>query len=366
MMAYIITLLVSLFLCKYSKKLYIIGFKDKNDISFIYACFPFLLNTVLRYNVGTDYLSYTVFYYNYGGVKTDQVFERLFDLIIKISNYLEWPRFIIISLGIIFCIGIFISIYSMSENKILSIILLMISGLYFYSLTMMRQCVSLVFFILSLNKCIDRKYVQTFCLVLISIGFHTTGFVYLIFYILLFFYEKIFCVIKSKKVKVFILVLAFLSITLFPSIIRETIQRLSLHTGIYDGYFNSIDDAGNTSITHFLFGIVPLIALIVALLFDKNAFKKGNHVFNIFMICAILSAIFTILMPFIPNGERMIFLFSPIGILSVPYFINRIHNKYIRQATLLLCCSLWTLGTIYYFYIGKALMIIPYKNIFFK
>ena len=119
--------------------------KELKLLMYILAVVPFFLVSILRYDVGTDYLKRYVYDYNRmaEGINVEN-FEIGFKLLIQICLiFTKSPNILFIVTSAIILGFIMTTIYKRSKNIILSVIIFFLGGFFFDSLNLVRQYVAM-------------------------------------------------------------------------------------------------------------------------------------------------------------------------------------------------------------------------------
>lgn len=326
------------------------------------AALPFLLITILRFDVGTDYMQYLWGYYNYG-IGESRGKEIAFQFLVDLSHDLNFPFLMITLFGTLVCVLTFLSIYKQSYNIKQSIVLFFLSGYFIYSLTMMRQSAVTALFFVEIMLLLRGKTITALCFSIIGALLHSTGYVYLglcLVFIVLYRYHYF-----DKLLHPYILVaIAGVAIS-FGALLREHLQLITESAETYSGYFGSDQDLQNSSGTFLLYGITPFISFFL-IMKDKgtrlSALYNDRLEYIIFTVCCWLSLVCGLLRPLIPNGERIVFLFEPICILSIPFFCQYSSTK--KKFVYNISCLCLAACTFWYFYVRQSLNMFPYHFIF--
>lgn len=319
--------------------------------------FPFVIVSGLRASdIGMDYQSYTISYYQYGNLASGREWEILGSLIIQIANMLKSPIFIIWFYTIVNCVGTIWWIKRQSINCIYSVLLFFISGFFNWSLNIMRQTTaSIIVFValeLLLKKEVQKKDKLLFLLaILLATMFHKTAAIYLI---LLIFPYGLFV----KNIWRFVYLLLFLPIT--SSLIREVILILSQKLNFYYRYFNNYYDQGTYTGSLIFISIVGLV--IVVLTYKKWIGLEGNK-YVLYASMQYIGLCFALIANIVPNNARITYLFFPITIVALPEFVRLINWKYRKIVVgIVFVCFITFFMNSYVF--GNWGETVPYKWIF--
>lgn len=345
------------------KRNIVYNINPKIGLKFLAASFPFWFITIFRYDVGTDYMQYLYGYY-YEGIGESREKEIVFQSLIDFSHYINFPFFMITLFGTLVCFNTFYLIYKLSPNIKQSVILFFLSGFFFISLCMMRQAASTSLFFIALIFFLRRNYIIYFTITILCYFLHSTGGVYVLLGIIFILFDKIPCLLKLLKPKFLLLVTILIYVC--GNLLRSQLMMLTQSIGIYGGYFGSDQDSQNSSGTFLIFGLTPFISYLLASLNNKgiNDMVSGYRIkYIIFVIISWLSMISGILRSLIPNGERIIFLFEPISIISIPFFVKFTNSRFKRKS-LYMSYLFFAVCVFWYFYYSRALDMFPYHTIF--
>lgn len=290
------------------------------------------LFTALRYNYGTDYLSYFNIFEE--AIEYSSIFSIEFD------NFNSEPFWIIICYlfkpigfyGMIMVITAFFcyTYYSLIVKYVPQkyFWLAVFIYVFFYNIMLIqfsaiRQGLSIAIFINSLKYLVDNKKPTKYIFSILIAGFiHSSAFFMLVFVI--FFIPK---VQKSKSIGYFIL-LSFFILLLFGQLIYNYIpQFLIVFTGDrYIGWFESDIDSMTTIQGSILWTVLIFIVIIYSR-FQSDTIKI------LFYLCSIFFLVYPLtVLAFL--SDRMGYYFAPLCIVVFPYILTTEKNK-IRRALLL-------------------------------
>lgn len=351
------------------EKLKIVIGRKKYEIAWLICMLPPFFVSALRYNVGRDYYTYTVQYFNKVGLGSRKL-EPLFSLLIDLCHaVLKDPQSLIILMAVFFCAIVFRCIYMDSNNILLSVILFFVTGTYYFSLSMMRQMVTFALFLFSLRFFINRKYVVVTISLIMGTLIHSTGYIYILFYFVMLLIKYYYKSLDANKLRLISLIMLMVGFV-FSNVVREQIIKLlDIFGSYYSKYFNSIHDYKNGSITYLALGCIPY-AIALSSKRPKNTIDIYElNKYDTYFWATWMGALLSILLPIIPNGERMVFMFMPVSILSIPYFYDCINfriYKNLKFYYILFCIITITLISIRFFLVEDSLYLLPYQWIWQK
>ncbi len=316
----------------------------------------FLLLTItaaIRYKVGTDYsYTYQKIYYqyinNYSNIRMDIAMKFLYKLIIFLNLHYQWI-FVITSIIINFII--IKAIIKLSENSMISLIIFLAGGFYFFAMNGIRQAIAISLFYYSLIYLKQKNVKKYFIANLIGFLFHSSA---IIFFPLYFFLDK---KIKKKYLLLFSILFILTSSFLTPYLINIILKTK------YALYVNgSTDYVASNSIN--LSTIINFM-IFLCFLFVKPKNKQDKD-YNIYINLHFISLISSIFILHIPLANRIFLSFRHIQIFSVPYLINNIskNKKWFKRIFTILIIILYLL----YFYISVGIQnhdgVLPYQTIY--
>lgn len=363
-MVYITVTLISIMLAyKCPAKIKLNG--KKIDCAWLLiSSFPFFLISAFRYDVGTDYMSYISSYFIYGG-GVGRKSELFSVFILKIAQFMDNPYIIIFIHSAIFCFFVFGAISDQSENRCFSILLISLSGFFFESFNIIRQASATAVFLYSLkylqqDKISKKNIAQYMFGICSAILLHKTAFLYLVF-TCIFYLISCLCRKGTKKLK-FVSIVIILLLPHFIKMLRNILFYLSSYFGYYNKAFYSVYDTGKTS-GSLLVMTIPVFVLALFSDYQENDKKYLLYYSACYsaVFCALIKSI-------IPNGERIIELWLPVEILSIPYFVNRLpgklkNNKLFQRVVYFVIFAVLFSVSIYYYYFSNTVNAFPYQFI---
>lgn len=312
----------------------------------ILSFMPVFLISAFRYNVGTDFKNYEVyFYYVKNGSQLEGI-ERGYWVLTKISSLISEnsSSFFFLS-SLVVCGVVFLAIYQQSFNPPLSIFLFFGTTMYFVSFNGIRQIMASAVLIYSVKFIQKENIFKFFLFIIIATLFHSSAILFLPVY----FVAKI----KINLKRTIMLILAVVvSIPIFDRILIFASSILG-----YSQYFNSKFNTGEFEIWFFL------INLGVLLLF--SLFSNWRDInFQKYYWIQLISFITTTLSSFIPLANRITWYFMFVQIISVPFVLKQIRNKKTKSIVTLCVCVAYFMVA----YIGIGIQgshnAVPYRWIF--
>jgi hypothetical protein len=268
-------------------------------------------------NVGTDTITYVnMFVTRSYDVEVESGFKLWIDLIREFTK--ENQIFIFLT-SFLQLITLYYSLFRLSKNVSLSVLLFFGLGLFFFYLSGMRQSVALSFFILSLYEYKQRKYIQAISFFAISLLFHSTVVMYLPICLLL---DRV--NIPSRVVS-----LAIISSVLVAWFELFNIEAILGSLGLYDlfmgkgvldrykGYSEYTVDLNLIKTTSYKFRTI-LLPSIIALYFYLNSKTKDDIYTKLYVFGIVVTNVLTTF----PLGFRIGLYGVIFGIVVIPNVIN--------------------------------------------
>lgn len=288
----------------------------------------------IRYFVGTDYQTYSQVVFPEIVSNTGH-FEIIFSLIVKGIMPYFGTNGVFIVIALVTFVFLYLGIKQQSPYFTLSVIFAIGCLFFSFSMSGIRQGVSMAIFVYSLKYIVEGNWKKYFVFILIAIGFHTSALLYLP----LFFVRKFSFGIKRYFILPILIVLT--------PLLRIILVFISNKTGIYSSYFASTSYWGSNIVFNVL---VYLINLILVFMYFKHfkQLKKDDPVtvgLNIQYLAVVLVSISTI----IPSSTRVILLIMLPIITLIPLMLAHINNLAYRLGYL--CFFLSAFAIIFYWYV---------------
>lgn len=312
----------------------------------------------LRYNVGTDYMSYVKFFERYElGINTPDL-EFGYELINRLTIYLglnSWFVFLISALIINFLILKTFEEYS--SSFLLSMIILFGIEFIFFQTNGMRQAIAIAFTFYGSKYIVSRNSNKYIFFVFLGMMFHLTAFIMIPMY----------WIVNIKWNKIFLLLILVVSFVLFlQSDILFFILEKSLNMFEFSEYNYAIKKAitGTGVNTGYRFMLEAGLAFLVVLLIPKKIYKniKGKIYFNFF----VLTHISNMFVGRFYAVRRINLYFSIFQTLFFPYLIYKIpvnkKSKMLITILIIIYFSFWTVRGI----VGDFHDILLYHFVFNK
>ena len=364
MIVYISMLIISLLFCF----LYLKTKDKKRKIIFaILSSIPFIVVAGIRYDVGTDYMfRYVPDYINILNGNNVENLEILFLLLIKICILIThdyWLLFFL-SADITFCL-LFNTIYKESKNQLLSIIILFASSMFFISMNLMRQYISIAIIYSTYNLLLKDEKLKWFISIIVASLFHSASLIFLLAFF-----------IKKKKFNIYIYSAVILVIILFGKDIIYFVLSLfnKINIDNLKKYAAYVNIEGNFTWSYFLVESAILVYYLVIVYIKKI---RLNTLEIFYINCQYLVVLFSVLNTYNELFLRISFIFSIMQLSAIPYFYfrscklktkrfkdSKIINILKPQIMIAVIIMLLSARLIYSNVIRNAADVFPYQTIF--
>lgn len=326
---------------------------------FILSGVVLVLLLSLRDGVGTDYYPIYVDGFNLALHGQPTRFEMGYDLLQRFAALLSDSHYFLFFLAALITIGLtYLAVYRMSLNPVLSLLILLLGGFFFFSTNAVRQCIAEAIFLNALYYLFKKEPTPFILLTLLAATFHTAALCYLPLY---FFVRKQLnpkMMIVAAIVIFFAGSIAFDVVYLVGSFFSPQFARYSNLVQYFTGDFDIADFA------YFLLGL--LLWMFVRFrtkkdLPEKLELKKKNDIYASILFVGLL---FTILSLNAAIMFRVARLFTPLLILAIPSFLQEIKGK---KGTKLITAAVVVFFFASAFYLYGYLnfdSVIPYTSIF--
>ena len=353
MAVYTIRTIISMFMANYA-----LNAKKYKDLKTTYkvlcvaSFLPFFLVSALRYNVGTDYwFIYEKFFY-YINEGTNKFSEEGFNLINKISYWIYAdPAVMFAIVSLIIYIFVFLAIYQQSDGICFSILVFVISAIFFNSMNQIRQAISMAIFLYAMKYIWQQKKWKYFIWIAVAFTMHTSA----IFYIPIYFIYGWKAKVKDH------LKITLICLVSFPILKRLIIFVISRTK--YSWYLGSLFDEKNFYLIGFLFScLILFISYYYYYVGNREEDKQYNLMQNM-MFLGMLTLLFSSI---IPQSDRIYYAFTFIQILLIPK-IAQSESRHRRRVVLYLgLFFIYMAKLLYDIYINNWYYVVPYQTLFSK
>ena len=311
---------------------------------------PLFIVASLRYNVGTDYpYTYTQhFLWRLNGYDLSAKFEAGFiKLIDLIQLFTDEPQWLFVVCAFIFSLFTAIAIYQQSNDYALSFLVVVISGIYFAYLNLMRNYVALAIVLYAFKYIEERKFKHFLFWVLLASSFHVTALLFLPVYF-------IYNIKINRWVVIGIIVTVFIGLPVIDIIARYIISYTK-----YAYYYNSTDSNVTPQRIYLLINILILCIQIYSYRFMKEDIK-----FQLHMKLEVLIVVLALGSYVVPMIRRLILVPMFTHILVIPYIENYKINKNLRKLIVISLCIICMISSYRQITTLGMHEVLPYQTIF--
>lgn len=275
---------------------------------------PLALVSGFRYYVGTDYGAYESMF-RYG---VSDGIEPGFELFVNLlKGIFDNPQSFFFFSSIWICGLLFVAAYKHSAHPFYTVLLFVITKVYFVSMNAVRQMMAASIILLGMKYIRERKLLAYTAVVLVAASIHRSAAFLIVLYFLYSF---------KTSFKKYVMLGAF-SVVFGRYIVAGLVWAIKKYTS-YGRYFSSNYNTGDAS-----FGFILIFACMFALMvyiYEKN--REDNivrYVLNIVALCLIIS-MFSGSFP--ENFTRIIWSLMIVVIVYLPYCTGKIPSSIIRIA----------------------------------
>ena len=363
MFIYIIMIIISVFfafVADKSKKAYIKTNEKKYNVfgkimMLLSMLFPLVISAFRNYSVGSDtggtyYSIYNAILYYPNTVVRDYGFKLLTKIsILLFSNYTG----LLITTSSLFCICSFSAIYKESKNIPFCVYLFYAMNVFFISMNMIRESITISLFLLSISYLKEKKFLKYLIINLIGTSIHTSGFIYIVFYFI-YHYVKI----DIRKI-VYAIIIFLLFDTLIVKYLIRMLSKIKYFNSYFSWYLTSKYNSGEFSYISFFISL----AIILLLLFLA---KKHNNKddYKISLLFSTLSLLVLSLSSSLPLMQRTSWLFSFPLYIYLPNVIESVENTKLKLGIKTGVIILYTLYMVMLIFIKHYHEVVPYVSIF--
>lgn len=327
-------------------------YQVKKNSKFLYMLpfIPLLLISALRYGIGTDYFwtYYPTFFRIRHGYNLGRSLEPGFLLLNKfVASFSDDVTWVIAICAILFFTFVGKAILEQSENPTLSILLLVGTGLFQFSMNGMRQAIAIAIWMYAIKYIKKQRFGMYVVCMLFASLFHTSGLLLIPFYFL---YR-----LKFDQKRTIILIAGTF---IFGNALKKIILFLASFTKYYDKFIGTSQVEGNFAYSTFFVLFAIYIYLLVL-----NKSLKYIWEYNFFWISTTLGIVCSILTKDIYVIARVLCFFQYMPVLFFPLTVKKFNgrNRFIIEflAIFFYFIYIWFMAD----YLGKGDSV-PYRSIF--
>lgn len=268
MIVYILNLFISTILNFFAR----ITKKKNIKASIIIGAFAILIPILvcgLRYNVGTDYISYQQWFSYYLSHKLSLKNDEIgFGVLIKVIQLVTLnPQFLFLIVAII--INILIMIFIRKHTEFFELGYFLFIALYFYysSFNILRQWIAIAIFLYAIRYIYNKNFKKYLLCIFIACTFHKTAIITIPMYFIL--------NMKLNKKNIIIVSLTILMLYVgLDTILLKANSIFNINTTKYLNYFNKDDTIGAKG---YAYSIITMMTLLIILFTKKQYLLKNEH-----------------------------------------------------------------------------------------
>ncbi len=357
-MVYVVVMLTTVSILLFADLISEYAYKEKmakNIIQFI-AWMPVVVIAMFRYNVGTDYRLYTLYFNTVRAGRKSVLGSSVemdmgifyFNKILQLFTDNPQSFFIVTSVAIYAVVLIYVK----RTNKLISLpmLLFFLSGLFFTSLNVIRQFMAFSIVLLFWRELVNKRYWLYIVGCILACAFHLSV---IIFVLLVLFRD--FELSRGRFLRCILYVGAFMPVISFVAklIINNTRYSYYLSSGLYRLDFD---------ITGIIYAL--LINIIVMLVYDKVVIKENGYIYCWMLFFWDATVICSI---FIPLTNRLSLYFKLFAFLNVlPDALMSIDNKKIRLIVSIGLILFFSFTSVYLYFVRGLSNVNPYLAIWSK
>lgn len=309
-----------------------------------------LLPHALRYGIGTDYFYTYVPYFKWIGNGTKFYKEIIFTLLNKLIYDLTGDyRVLFFVCSFIFFYLMYRVIKKYSENISMSILLIFLLQIYFYSMNAVRQALAMAIILNAFELIKENKKIKFILICIIASMIHTSALTMIPLVFI--------CNMNISRKKQIILMI---SIGGLSTVIGEILQSLIIKYTKYGWYYSSVFIEEKVSaillLTNFLIFILNIMYFPTKDKEDKS-YKILTNI-NFCAMCLIMVS------NFIPLVSRLIKYFTMFQVLLLPSIFRREKKAKNRMLIEFIVLSFLVATMFYQIYFLGGEEVLPYRSIF--
>lgn len=267
--------------------------------------------SALRYEVGTDYVSYA-------GKIVDQITngqytkEPLFKELVKLALAMGDTQWIFILSSIVIVGFTYLAIREQSKDAVLGIFLFMFSTFYSFSLNAVRQAMATAIFLFAIKYIKRGQFFRYVIAIVIAMGFHQVAIIYLPLYVL-----RYFKVLKTKTITIWLAMFGVLLVA--DSFLPKVLTVIVSHTVPQYAYFFAGGFSGELLNQKIAFLAINVLLMFLILYQSmQDALTEDD---NIYIWFQIIVTLFSAVAFVIPSAFRLFYFFTPVQLILLPNLI---------------------------------------------
>lgn len=317
-------------------------------IGYVISFFTILLPHGLRYGIGTDYFYTYVPYFKFISKGKRYFAEPLFNFLnIAVDKLTGDYKLLFFISSFIFFYLIFITLRKTSKNITISVLLLFLCQVYFYSMNMVRQSIAISIVLFAYLVINNGEKIKKIIIIIFASLFHSSAIFLLPF---LYLSKKQY----TNKQKIITVCVCFIINAFFSNFVLGVISKYTNYAWYLNSEYAGMDVSLTLLITNFMIFLIGV---------KYSSYEKDNLTFkicnnmNFFGFCL---SIFTS----IPLISRIVRYFTIFQIILIPYFFSFEKNSTRRIILKTIIYIVLLFGVINQIYIKGGEEVLPYMSIF--
>jgi hypothetical protein len=316
----------------------------------VLSCLPLLLVSGFRYDVGTDYFyTYAPMFEAIAEGKTFISLEIGYYFLNRIALFFSRDYLgIFIITSFLFCFFMYKAIYRESDNPPYSIVLLLITTCYFFSMNGIRQAIAMAMFFYSIKYLKSREFKKYILIILLAATIHLSALIFIPTYFI--------CKLRIKPLLIY---LTLGTVSILSAGLKMLIMRVAGFTK-YAYYIDSDYFSGKLDYSRVIVNVAVLVFL--SLLYKR---AKDEPNFTIFFNCQAIACLFAVLSCQVTIISRFADSFQFLSVLYLPLMASA---KYIRAGQNRLIINVLIIALFFtYMFIATVIKgfseVLPYQTI---
>lgn len=320
--------------------------KKYQFLKIMFAAFPLIYISSVRFNVGMDYPVYKSAFEIISRGASIEDFEILYHKLNELIAYLGGDfRWLFAVTSILFCVMIYKTIFRDSPMPALSAFLLVATTYYFCFFNGVRSMLAYAITFFSLKYVEERRLVPFLIAVIIAGGFHTTAFLFIVVY---FIYNKPF----SNRFTL----LTTVGMFAFAPLLGKAVNYLMSLTK-YAGYLKS-------NYADVEQGYVKLLIIVAVTTFSAFYYDEKDKKFQLYYSLEVISLWLTALVPYVPLIARVRWMFGLPVIVLIPLTISKEKNSESKLLISYLIVGFYAFYCVCNLILYNTNAVLPYQTIF--
>lgn len=327
---------------------------------FALSAIVLILLLSLREGVGTDYFSIYVDGFNSAAQGMPSRFEVGYNLLQSFIAIFTNDYHVLFFVAALITVGLtYLAIYRLSADPVLSIVIFLFGGFFFFSTNAIRQCIAEAIFLNALFYLIQKRPGPFLILALIASTFHTAALCYLPLY----FFTK-------RQISPKAMFVIAVSLFVIGGIAFNALFHLASMVSPQFAQYIKLDQYFTGD-----FDVIDFVYLFLSLLLwafmryrmgnDRQINNKQLYLPNIYASILFIGLLFTILSLNAAIMFRMARMFTPILILAIPNFLQSLSGEEERFPIKIFIILFFVTSCIFIYGYMNFDTVVPYESFFF-